>query len=234
MHGGHRDDAEIQEASVWKRWVSAEAAAARWCYCSVGDVWTVTVTQSWHHGCHIFVWHKGMMTILFCKCSWTTAAVWNQSFISCGHFCYWFTPWGICGKLIEKIRPMPVCSVHFNLQYWHVLRVCIEQQLTDSEWSVSILTSDTKTIWIQHQSWTANNHASKAYSCDRYSGLTFVWFVLEHSDSTLSSSSKCNTSSHQIFMKGKACQTLFKEILIGLVRLMTCKLSEELWCRQVS
>lgn len=31
VHGGHGDDAEIQEASVWKGWVNSKAAAVRQC-----------------------------------------------------------------------------------------------------------------------------------------------------------------------------------------------------------
>lgn len=109
--------------------------------------------------------HKGTMTIVFCKCSQTAAhSVWNHSLIPCGHFCYWFTPQGYLWKAKRKYQTN--VSLHQSHTDMSTMSVLISSQLIQKE----LLTWKR---WLQR-----HDRAGRAYSCDRYSGLTFVWFVL--------------------------------------------------------
>lgn len=87
MHGGHRNDAEIQEAPVWKGWVNAKSShSMSVLFPSVGDVWARTVCRrrTWtllcSRGLCFTVTHRRMTTGSSCKCSQTAAArsVWKH------------------------------------------------------------------------------------------------------------------------------------------------------------
>lgn len=149
VHGGHGDDAEIQEASVWKGWVNAISSHSTlvlglsgWC---VGNdcVSQSHVDPPVLQGNRILLWHtKGWRQSRLASVAELFLTVSGISHLPpCGHFCYWITPWGICGKLIEKIWTMLACSgtltCVFSLSFFSA------HALHHVGTSVSIFTSDT-------------------------------------------------------------------------------------------